>query len=309
MTLSSHPPSKRSVPGRLRLRRWLGYAGPWLLPLLLSNCGGSTHSAESPIDKLRREAAVSVEPAVVERWLVAELLEPGGKLQSVERARAKLERLGGAKTAKGELALALDDHFHGRLKAAPNRYLKAAEKARLDAKDPDAEAVAWTAIHYALDLKRNDPKLWTNWKTWVKQTLAEPMYIGWRARGELADWWVNESRKDGDSTGKESTIERGAREFGCVKELRLAGPFGHGANRDLFRSFPAEQPGPWPRRWAPETGIEMAPSQIPTERNGCFFSNKEPVNDGVFYVETFLDLPVARDLVIAIQGARAVLID
>lgn len=261
------------------------------------------------MESLRREAAGSSDPALIERWFAAELLEPKGLPKEAKRARARLEQLGGAKSARGELALALDDHFHGRLKLAPGRYLKAAQKARLEANNPDAETLAWTAVHYALDLKRNDPKLWDTYKDWVKQILAEPQYIGWRARGELADWWINETRRDGDPPGKESANERAAREFGCVKELRLAGPFGHGASRDLYRNFPAESPGPWPQRWTAEAGIELPPSQIVTERNGCLFTNKEPVNDGVFYVETYLDLPVARDLIIAVQGVRSLFID
>jgi len=281
----------------------------FLVAVWLSGCAGSHRPAEAPVEKLRRDASASNDRALVERWLAAELLEPKGQAKEVPRARARLEQLGGPLTARGELVLALDDHFHGRLKSAPNHYLKAAEKARLDGNDPHAETLAWTAVHYALDLKRNDPKLWDNWKGWVQAVLAEPQFIGWRARGELTDWTVNELRRDGDPPGQESSNDRAAREFGCVKELRLAGPFGHGANRDLYRKFSAETPGPWPKRWPAEAGVEIAPAQLETERNGCLISNKEPVNDGVFYAETYLDLPVPRDLIIAVQGARTVSID
>ncbi len=304
----SSPESLRSTRARTRSTFGSFTLGSIAIAAFIG-CAGTHRPAEFPVEKLRRSASGSADLELVERWFIAELLEPKGQAKEVKRARARLEKLGGARTARGELALALDDHFHGRLKSAPNRYLKAAEKARLDAKDANSETLAWAAVHYALDLKRNDPKLWETWKGWVSQTLADPQYIGWRARGELTDWWVNETRRDGDPPGQESANERAAREFGCVKELRLAGPFGHGANRDLFRNLPAEAPGPWPKRWPAEAGIEIAPSQLETERNGCLVSNKEPVNDGVFYVETYLDLPVARDLVIAVQGARTVFVD
>lgn len=280
-----------------------------LAQLVALGCGGSSKNAEAPVETLRRKAAESTDPELVERWLAAELLEPKGLATQVKRARALLDRLGGAKTARGELALALDDHFHGRLRVAPDRYLRAAQKARTESNNPDAETLAWTAVHYALDLKRNDPDLWEKWQPWVGQALAEPMHLGWRARGELADWSINENRRDGDPPGKETSLERATREFGCVKEIRLAGPFGHGASRDVFRNFAAEQSGPWPKRWPAEAGIEIAPSQLETERHGCLVSSKEPVNDGVFYAETYLDLPVERDLILAVQGARALFID
>lgn len=287
----------------------LGVAFVVFAQLALSSCSGANRRAEAPVETLRRAASESSDPVLVERWIAAELLEPKGLAKEAKRARTRLEQLGGAKTARGELALAIDDHFHGRLRSAPDRYLRAAERARIDAKDPDAEMLAWTAVHYALDIKRNDPKLWEHWKDWVGKTLAEPMHLGWRARGELADWSINETRREGDPPGKESALDRAAREFGCLKEVRLAGPFGHGASRDIFRNFPAESPGPWPKRWPAEAGIEFAPTQIETERTGCLITNKEPVNDGVFYAETYLELPVARDLIIAVQGARAVFVD
>lgn len=301
--------SSRSYSVSARARRRVTALSMLVAPTLLLDCGGSAKKAETPVETLRRKASNSTDPELVERWLSAELLEPKGLAAEVKRARAQLERLGGARTARGELALALDDHFHGRLRVAPDRYLRAAQKARTESENSDAETLAWTAVHYALDLKRNDPDLWKKWSGWVGQALAEPMHLGWRARGELADWSINENRRDGDPAGKESSLEQATREFGCVKEVRLAGPFGHGASRDIFRSFPAEQPGPWPQRWPAEAGIEIPPSQLETERNGCLISNKEPVNDGVFYAETYLDLPTARDLIIAIQGARALFID
>jgi cellulose synthase operon protein C len=309
MTRSSHPAFAPPFP-RHALRATVGSLALAALALLgLPSCGGTRRPAEAPVETLRRTAAASSDQQVIERWLIAELLEPKGLASEVKRARTILEQLGGPKTARGELAFALDDHFHGRLKSAPDRYLRAAQKARLDPKDLDTETLAWTAIHYALDLKRNDPKLWNNWKDWVTLALRDPQHVGWRARGELADWWMNETRRDGDPEGQQSVSERAANEFGCVKQLRLAGPFGHGANRDVYRNFPAELPGPWPKRWPAEIGIEIPPSVVETERSGCLFSNKEPVNDGVFYVETYLDLPVARDLIIAVQGARSVFVD
>lgn len=280
-----------------------------LVPLSLSGCGGARPAAKSPTEQLRQAARGNRDVATLERWFIAELLEPKGRYNEALQARKRIEELGGPVTAQGELAFALDDHFHGRLKTAPGRYLKAAEKARLQTADPNSEVLAWAAVHYAIDLKRNDPDLFVRSKDFIMKAIAEPMALGWRARGELVDLYLTELGRNGDKQGEQSQLERAAEEFGCVKALRLAGPFGHGAGRDLERKYDAELPGPWPERWTPEAGIERSPSQLKTERNGCIVEAADPVGDGIFYAETYLELKEARDLIIAIQGARAVFVD
>jgi cellulose synthase operon protein C len=279
------------------------------MPLALEGCKPTLPASHPAIEQLRQSAETSRDVVVLERWFIVELLELQGRASEAVKARKKIEELGGPKTARGELAFALDDHFHGRLKSAPNRYLRAAEKARLDTASPEAETLAWTAVHYALDLKRNDPNLFSNWKEWIQKAVASPLALGWRARGELADYLLTELNRDGTKPGEVSLAERAVEWFGCVKNLRIAGPFGHGADRDLLRSFPAELPGPWPLRWEPEQGVAKSPTRLTTERSGCLIEAKEALADGIYYVETFLELKDPRDLIISVQGARDVFID
>ena len=144
------------------------------LPLALDGCHAGTHVGKTPVEEVRKQAENSRDVLTLERWLISELLEPRGRASEAGKARQRIEQLGGPKSARGELAFALDDHFHGRLKAAPNRYLRAAEKARLDTADRDAETLAWAAVHYALDLKRNDPDFFSHWKEWIKKAVDEP---------------------------------------------------------------------------------------------------------------------------------------
>jgi tetratricopeptide (TPR) repeat protein len=48
---------------------------------------------------------------------------------------------------------------------------------------------------------------------------------------------------------------------------------------------------------------------LKTERHGCMVNVDEPVGAGMHYVETYLELPEERELLIAVQGALAVWID
>src|SRR5512142_161735 len=109
--------SRRSYAKAVRLsvlKKFLTLPPSLLALIALSSCGGAGRKAEAPVETLRRTASASTDVELVERWLTAELLEPKGLAAETKRARARLAQLGGAKTARGELALALDDHFHGR---------------------------------------------------------------------------------------------------------------------------------------------------------------------------------------------------
>jgi tetratricopeptide (TPR) repeat protein len=198
----------------------------------------------------------------------------------------------------------MDDSWHGRLDSAPGFFLQAAEAARVS-DDPKAELVAWYAVHQALRLRRNAPELWKSWKPLVERAMADPLRLGWRARTELVDWWAEEQYDQ----ARPNLRELAAAEFGCAKEIRLAGPFGRGTGRDPVRSFPAEAPGPWPQSWTAEPGIGQRPHILQTKRFGCFVGADEPVNAGVFYLESFIELAEAKELLMAVQGALALWVD
>ncbi len=273
--------------------------------LSVASCGParSARSAQPALSTLREKGEASTDPEVVARWLLGELISPGGDANVAARARKRLDKLGG-KGMLAELARALDDSVHGRLQSAPDHYLRAAEAARVS-QDPRAPFVAWFAAHKAMVLRDNAPNLYKRWKPFVANAMKTPLGMGWRARGELVDWWANEAYE----AAKKNVEDLSAEQFGCLKNLRLAGPFGRGATADSYRHFPAEDPGPWPAEWTPEPGIGHAPHILKTKRHGCYIGADEPVSGGIFYAETYLDLPTAQELLIAAQGMLAMWVD
>src|SRR5262249_48286816 len=51
------------------------------------------------------------------------------------------------------------------------------------------------------------------------------------------------------------------------------------------------------------------PRVVKVERHGCSLRPAEAAEHGVYYVETFLDLPAERDAIVAVQAAVAVFVD
>jgi len=271
--------------------------------LFASGCVHKSNTANSAIDEIRKAAAVSSDPGLLEHWYVFEMLLPGGTPKGARQARARLEGAH-ASSVRSLLALGLDESLHGRLRTAPEYFLQAAKAARTS-NDPQAELYGWYAVHSALDLRKHDPNLYQRWKDWVDLAILEPMHVGWRARGELVDWWSREAK----TAGEADVENRASDAFGCVPQLRLAGPFGHAAGRDIARSYPTESVGPWPERWPAELGMGTAPQVIETERHGCMVDPKAYVQPGVFYSESYVSLPNDRELIVAVQGATKIWID
>jgi tetratricopeptide (TPR) repeat protein len=271
--------------------------------VLVGGCANRVSQAKSPVENLRQAAIRSTDLSLVERWFFDELLAPGGSPEGTRAARSRLDLLRDG-SMRAFLARGLDDSLHGSFRTAPEQYLRAAKAARVSA-EPQAELVAWFAVHSALDLRKHDPDLYKRWKSWVDTALQEPLHLGWRARGELVDWWSREAKSSGETDIEERTADA----FGCVRQLRVAGPFGHGAGRDISRHYAAESFGPWPELWPVEPGIGNAPRILDTERRGCLVEPKAYVSQGVFYAEAYLNLDRDRDLILAVQGATAVWID
>jgi tetratricopeptide (TPR) repeat protein len=287
----------------------LGRSRIWLATTLLALTGALGCAAHAPAPRqpdlvgLRREALATKDAELVGTWLLRELLSPGGDPTEATRARARLDVLGpGGMLAA--LARGLDDALHGRLAEAADHYLEAARAAR-DSGDLRAPLVAWFAANRAVSLTHDAPDQWKRWKPFVEQAVADPRGLGWRARGELLEWSIDEAWAEGQTDVDRRAIEL----YGCVTAARLAGPFGRGAAADAIRTFPAEKPGPWPYRWDPEPGVAKAPRLLRVESHSCAVKSDEHVGDGMFYVETFFDLPDDRELLIAVQGALAVRVD
>src|SRR5690606_9152587 len=96
--------------------------------------------------------------------------------------------------------------------------------------------------------------------------------------------------------------------MGCAKNIRIAGPFGRGTPPERRKSHAAEK-APWPPSWPEEPYRGNVPHVLKTERHRCMTASTEKVEDGVFYVETFVEVPAERELLVAAQGALAVWID
>jgi tetratricopeptide (TPR) repeat protein len=259
-------------------------------------------SSEARLDNLRKEAKNSKNPAVLSRWLLSELVSPGGDAAEAKKARAALGEAGGGMYA--ELGRGLDDALHGHLKTVADRYMRAVREARV-ANDPNSELVAWYATQQLDLFRHSDPTFFERWRVFVRAALDNPGHIGWRARAELADLWQEEAWSQGLADG----IEKGAELHGCAKNARLAGPFGRNAPRDTARSFPPEKPGQWPLFFAPDPGMGEPGRILETERDGCYVSAKDATTAGIYYVESFFDLKQPTSVLAAVQGAYAIWVD
>ena len=271
---------------------------------ILDGCARQTKTANTNgVETLRRDAEASADSAVVARWLLAELIAPGGNADRAARAKARLESLG-AKDMVGYFALGLEASSHGRFRGVSDHFLEALKAAR-ESNDERAPFVAWFAAHQAVAYRHNASSLWQRWKPFVESALKDPKNIGWRAREELVDWWRIEAYQEAQKGFDDSA----ANLRGCVKQLRLSGPFGRNVATDTLRSFPAEAPGPWARRWAPDPSVAEAPRILAVKHTGCSFSVDEPVGPGLYYAETYLDLADDQEILIAPQNTFAIWVD
>ncbi|MCS6900359.1 MAG: hypothetical protein RMJ98_13845 [Myxococcales bacterium] len=270
---------------------------------LLSCSAAAPPTPRTPTAAARQLGPTSSDGEVVGRWLLAELLAPGGSAEGARRARARLDDLK-ADGMLASLGRGLDDFSRGRMAASSRAFLRAAQLAKGDP-SPLTPLIAWFSVHHLLTLDMAVPSLWNEAKPWVLASLEAPGQLGWRARSELVEWWSHHAFEEAEM----NLAERARIQFGCVSAARLAGPFGHGSAADRWRPFPAEQPGPWPAAW-PATPLRSVPPRIlSTERRGCVLHLTEPTPPGVFYAETFLDLPAERELLIAVQNALVLWID
>ena len=269
------------------------------------------------LEALREEAASSSDGEVLGRWALGEMLLPGGDPARAKKAREKLEALGrtSGPAAKGlfaSLARLIDDEAHGRFKGATQSALDTL-KAAHSSDRPEAALAAWYASSELDNLRRSVAGLWDTAKPTVMPLIADPGNIGWRARGDLVEWWsadgydpTKETTQEGQEGG---AIEAAAKMLGCVRSARLAGPFGRGAATDNRTHFPAEKAGPWPLVFEKDPSRTTPPRVVKVERRGCALRPAESVEGGIYYVETFVDLPAERDAILAVQAALSVFVD
>ena len=282
----------------------LGRVGVCALALALAACGDAKGpSVGATVDAARRSGQRSDDGEVVGLWLLAELVSKDGDASKAMAARARLDKIK-HDGLYGSLARAIDDGGHGHLESAADAYLDTVRAARAS-RDPRAPLIAWFSTNHLLGLAPNVAGLWEKGSATVEDTIEHPGWIGWRARGELVIWWSQQAFE----AAKVGAADASADRHGCLRNVRLAGPFGHGAAPDRRRVFDAERAGPWSRSWTPDPGIHMTPHVLGTDRHGCQVRSSEPVPAGVFYAETFVDLPAEREIVLAVQGAYRVSVD
>ena len=292
---------------------------------LLIAAAGACGPAAPPADALTamREAAEDAKDGdAVGRLLLGEMFAPGGDAARAVAARKQLEALGPAaqKGLFASLARAVDDEAHGRYRASALAYLDTIAAAR-SSDHPDAPLAAWFASNHLLSLRAGVADLWAQARDLVKATIDQPGKVGWRARGEMVEWWsIDGYREDAqakagakaevgaDRAGREGAFEAAAKLYGCIENGRIAGPFGHLAPSDHRVHFDAERAGPWPAVF-PRDPLRMMPPRVRgVDRFGCAL-RAPGAPAGVYYLETFLDLPADRDVIIASQGAFAIFVD
>ncbi len=279
------------------------------LAALAAGCAGERTPPRAPssaIGELRVQAQASADGELVGRWALAEMLAPGGTAAEAGEARARLESLP-HDGMWASLARAVIDDAHGDPRGAASAYVSALAASAPSA-EPQAPLVAWFSVHHLLALRGPVTNLFAEHRAVFDALLSEPGQIGWRAVADLEEWRAAEAFDRAARTGT-AYDDALAEEMGCARDLRLAGPFGHGAPRDGERAFPAEDAAPWPPAWTPDPMRGSVAHVLSVKQPRCLAVTQEQVEEGVFYVETYFTTGGDRELIVAVQGALHVWID
>ncbi len=275
-------------------------------------CGGGTSSpaAKSPesVVSLRDAGDGSSDGEAVGKWLLGEMLAPGGKVADAQRARKRLDAVRGNREGLwASLARATDDEMHGAPQSATDAYvavLVAAQKSL----DPLAPLAAWYGVHHLLSLRAAVSDLYERHRKELDALVASPGRLGWRAVAELVEWQIGEKLDRAEATGDAYDALVKARS-GCASSVQLAGPFGHGSGPDRRRPFDAEKPGPWPPSWPADPIRGSIPHALRTQQPRCLVSATERVEEGVYYAQSFFTARGDRDVLVAVSGAVKIWVD
>jgi tetratricopeptide (TPR) repeat protein len=237
-----------------------------------------------------------------------EMLAPGGTAASAGEARKHLDTVDPASRGMmASFARAVIDETYGDPRSAADAYLATLGRAATSP-DEDAPLIGWYAARHLSSLRASLTDLFARDRGALDALLAHPGHIGWRAVADLEDWRAIEVHESAERTG-EAYEDEVVRRMGCARNVRLAGPFGHGVEADRDRKFDAEGPEPWPRAWAPDPIRRSVPHILSTTQKTCLAVADEQVQDGTFYAEAFFVSRGERELVVAVQGASVVWID
>jgi hypothetical protein len=263
-------------------------------------------STPERLETLRAIGRSSTDGELVGRWALSEMVAPGGSAEQAAIARGRLENLA-HDGMWGSLARALLDESHGSPKSAAPAYVATLE-ATARSGEAQAPLVAWLASRRLLGLRGSVADLYAKNRAAIEALLVRPGHMGWRAVAELEEWRALEVYDKAEKSGDDYDAEVQAR-AGCVRGVRIAGPFGHGGAPDRLRAFPAELPAPWPVAWEPDPMRRSVPHALAVKQTRCLAVADEQVQEGVFYAQSFFTTQGDRELVIAVQGAVAVWVD
>jgi len=275
---------------------------------LTLGCSRGPSSPESSWKEQRASGRSSEDEAELGAWLAEELLAPGGSAKEAEIAARRLAKVG-ATSRRALLAQGLDYMVHGRPEAAAEAYfqmLLAESQRALDAEDAaEGRLMAWFAADKLLELSGHLRTFDEKHRAEVRRMLKSPGNIGFRAYSVLVE--LDARRLD---PARELDLEaRRARSLGCVREVRLLGPFGQGRPSDILRSFPPEESGAWALRYEPEKpGFEVA-ERYEAKVTGCEAAAENAPPSGVYYAESFAELEQAAEIIVATQGAVELWVD
>ena len=272
------------------------------LSLSLAACSRPKTAADR-WQEVRQRAAKSQDANEVADWLLLELLSPGGAPAEANKARAHLDDIK-AKGLLAELGRGIDDLSHGKPRPAGEAFFRALLAARTS-DDPRAPLAAWLAAQHAFELSSQAGDFGKRHRQDIDLLLREPGSIGFRAYATVVDLWGNEA----DASAEQDIEASLARRLGCVRGIRLAGPFGSGSEAEALRSFAPEKPGPWPVSFDKEPRRSDVARSLDTEVLGCDAEAKDVTRGGVFYAESYLTLDERSDLILTAAGALDLWVD
>jgi cellulose synthase operon protein C len=261
-------------------------------------CGGSARSpaTQEKWSEVRR-AESSDNPERVTSWMISEMLRPGGNAKAMHKARARLDALA-VQSVMASLARGMHDAAYGQSSSAADHFFDALLQARTW-DDPAAPLYAWYAALRAQELSPWSKDFAQRHRKQVDALLTEPGGIGFRAYGIVVDFWADDA-----FTKAEHDIEaKLGKKLGCIEQVSLAGPFGSNNHTDMLRSFAAERAGVWPARFEREEGQVREPHLLAVDAAGCAILADEPVSDGIFYAQSFLELKTPSQLILTAGGA------
>ncbi len=271
-------------------------------------CGGAAQglAPNTPVTALRDAGKSSDDGEEVGRWALAEQVAPGGDATQAVAALHRLDAIH-ATGMVASFARALWSEEHGLPANAADAYMAVLVAARKSA-ERDTSIYAWLAANRVRGLRGSVAGLYARHRAAVKSLLEQPGSLGWRAVAELSDWVESEAYRTAEYKGKayDAFVVRTS---GCLTGLQIAGPFGRGTAPDRRRSFPAEQPGPWPTSWPPDPSRTAPPHVVKAKQTGCLVAGTEETAPGVFYIQGYFDLSADRDVILAVQGGLAVWVD